>query len=204
MDPWGVPWGEDPCGGSLGWEGSLGGSLGGIPPGGSLRGISWGDLLGEPSRGGPCGPENKFPVYTSPDTSLRWSTNPHQTVPCENLPPSPTVLSLTVQDPSPPDVVTMPNKIAHERDGVCPLWGWRWGGIGFPGMILGGIPGWGSLGKIPLAKPLGGIPGGYMREITGGASLGRSLGRSLGGIPGRIPGGDPWGRSPWGDSWGLL
>ena len=29
------------------------------------------------------------------------------------------------QDPSPPDFVTTPHKIAHERGGICPLWGWR-------------------------------------------------------------------------------
>ena len=47
-------------------------------------------------------------------------------------------------------------------------------------MILEGIPGGGSLGNIPLANPLGGIPGGHMREI---------LGRGGGGdIPGEIPG----------------
>ena len=70
-------------------------------------------------------------------------------------------------------------------------------------MILGGSL-VGSLGKIPLVKPLGGIPGGYMREIPGGrASLGRSLGRSLGGDPWAYPRGVPKGLSPQGGTLGV-
>jgi hypothetical protein len=75
--------------------------------------------------------------------------------------------------------------------------------MGCPGMILGGSL-VGSLGKIPLVKPLGGIPGGYMREIPGGEGIpgeipgeisgGGSLGVSTGGPQGIIsPGGNPWG-----------
>ena len=67
-------------------------------------------------------------------------------------------------------------------------------------MILGGSL-VGSLGKIPLVKPLGGIPGGYMREIPVGG--GHPWGDLWGGIPGRIHGGSPRDYLPRGEPLGF-
>ena len=72
--------------------------------------------------------------------------------------------------------------------------------MGCPGMILGGSL-VGSLGKIPLVKPLGGIPGGYMREIPGGEGIPGEI--SGGGIPGRIHGGSPRDYLPRGEPLGF-
>jgi hypothetical protein len=104
------PWGDNPCGSPT--EGSSTDPLPGVPLRTPPRGIAPGfppgippreyprdrpwDPHRDPLRGGPRNPHGDPPPGISPRGTPR---DPHQTVTCENLPPFPTVLSRTVQDP---------------------------------------------------------------------------------------------------------